>query len=151
MSTLLSTSEIANLTGLFQRNFDTFSYNRTRTITVYKESQEVVPITGVNYPGYQHSSNLGNIVSYTSRSSSFPAVISYLREHKISQLTETKANIPKDAEIKIIVEKDCSDYINTGKTTKIIVDNSTCLVVSPEVISSFLGLRHYVYYLEITN
>ena len=149
----LSSSEISNLTGLFQKSFETFSYERTRTITVYKEPlQNISSITGVSYPGYFNSeSNNANVVSYTPVFQSFPAVVSFDNQQTNIQLNEEKVNIPKKSQVKIRVEQDCADYIEFGRIQSIYIDGFYYNMAAERETSSFLGLKHYIYYLSKTQ
>lgn len=153
MAGLLSSSTIANLTGIFQKSFETFTYERTRTITVYKEPvQNIVAATGVSYPGYyNYESNNANVTSYVPVYQSFPAVVSFDNQQTIIQLNEEKVNIPKKAQVKIRVEQDCADYIEFGRVQSIYIDGFYYNMNAERETSSFLGLKHYIYYLNKTQ
>ena len=150
-SSLLSTSQIAELTGVYSRHFETFSHERTRIITIYREPIKVVTTpTQVVYPGYSNNYVQENI-SYTSVSAEYPAIVHYIEEQMTESLLDVKAETPGKAKIKIKVEEDAKNYIDGAKVEKIIVDGITCNLTSDKGVRSFLGLKYYYYILNQTT
>lgn len=140
------------ITGAAADLFETFTLNRTKTITVYK--QPIKNISSANssaFPGYGPASNNNNLTSYTVVSGVFPAVITYVAEQQSQDLYEIKKAVPKDAKVLVRVERNCSDYIENGKTEKIVVNGDNYNVIAEKEINSILGLNYYHYYLGKTT
>jgi hypothetical protein len=148
MSSLISSEEKANLENVFEDIFDTFK----RSITVHKHPQKVVSDVNVSYIfGYGSESQKSN-VSYISESKTFFATIAY-------NITPTEAgdyinNIESYVHgniVRIKVEESTRDYIMSGKTEKIEFDNRYFNVISRDIVSSFLDVKYYIFYLKVTS
>ena len=148
MSSLISSEEKANLEDVFQDIFDTFK----RSITVHKEPQKIVSDVNVSYIfGYGSESQKSN-VSYVSESKSFFATIAY-------NITPTEAgDYVNEIEsythgniVRIKVEEATRDYIMNGKTEKVEFDNRYFNVISRDIVSSFLDVKYYIFYLKVTS
>lgn len=160
MSSLLSSTQITTLTGQYARLFDTFTLEKTQTITIFKEPQQTI-ITGnvntdVSYPGYNlgefNNTNIqNNYVTYIPISGTYPARIKYGGEQKTSILGETRASISEGGQIRIRVEEDCYNYILNGKTEYVLIDGVACNIKSDPSVRRYLGLKYYDFYLEPTT
>jgi hypothetical protein len=151
-TSFLSSTDISMITGAAADLFETFTLNRTRTITVYKQPiKNISNPTTNSFPGYGPASNNNNITSYTIVSGTFPAVITYIGEQSSKDLHELKKTVPDAAKVRIRVEKNCSDYIENGKTEKIVVNNDSYNVIAEREVNSILGLNYYHYYLGKTT
>lgn len=152
MASFLTSTDISTITGYLRDHFDTFSLNRSRTIIVYKQPIKVISNSNNTfYPGYGPPSNNTNITSYTVVSGTYPAVINHVGPQSSQDLYELKVNIPKDAKLRIRVERDCSDYIENGKTEKVVVNGDSYNIVGERVVNSFLGMYYYHYFLGKTT
>ena len=152
MSSLLSSTDISSLTGIMLSHFDTFSLDRSRTITVYKEPIKVISNPNATvFPGYGPPSQLNNVTSYTVVSGTYPAIITYVGQQQSEDLHELKKSVPGNAKVRIRVEQNCSNYIENGKTEKIVVNGDSYNVVAEREVNSFLGLNFYHYYLGKTS
>ena len=148
MPSLISDTEKANLTGIFGDIFDTFK----REITVHKEPQKVISDVNVNFVfGYGNASQKQN-VTYIPKSKSFSATVSY-------HITATEAgNYVADIGsythgniVRMKVQQEARDYIMNGKTEKIEFDNRYFNVISTDIVSMFLTVRYYVFFLEVAS
>ena len=150
MPTLLTNDEIFNITGAWKNHFDTFSHNRTRTITVHKEPLKILnggatnPIYGYDEPSVNQNYN------YTPVYQSFPAVIMYEAKQEIRELEEIKIPVNKGV-VKIKVETPCRDYIEDGrKNERFELDGKSYNNISHQGVQNVLGLVFYIYQLENT-
>ena len=148
MASLISDAEKATLTGVFGDIFDTFK----RGIIVHKEPTKVVTDVNVNqifgYGGDSQKSNVTNIHN----SKSFEATIAYkvstaeLSDYITDVGAYTHGNI-----VRIKVKEDARDYIMSGKTEKVEFDNRYFNVVSRDIVSMFLDVKYYIFYLKVAN
>jgi len=148
MASLISDAEKENLTGIFGDIFDTFK----RTIKVHKEPTKVVSDVNINQIfGYGGDSQKSN-VSYLHNSQSFEATINYkISSAELSDyITEVGAYTHGNI-VKIKVKEDARDYIMNGKTEKIEFDNRYFNVVSRDIVSMFLDVKYYVFYLKVAT
>jgi hypothetical protein len=154
MPSLINNDSISILTGILGNHFDTFTQNRAVKITVYKEPiQQIVNVTG----------NLGDFLAgvddfNTSQtiqipvSGQYPALIVSQNKFDVKDIfSETKVRFADGAEI-IKVEKDAADFIMSGKTTSIILEDKTYNQVQKyDRRQNFLGLQYYYFKLEVTS
>jgi len=148
MSSLISDSEKANLTGIFGDIFDTFK----RTIKVHKQPTKVVTDVNINqifgYGGDSQKSNVG----YIHNSKSFEATISYkISTAEMSDYITDVGAYSHGNIVRIKVREDTRDYIMNGKTEKIEFDNRYFNVVSRDIVSMFLDVKFYIFYLKVAN
>ena len=151
MATILSSDEITFFTGSLATHFDTFSYNRTKLVIVYKEPLKTV-INSPSNPifGYGSDSSIDS-VTYTPVSGIFPAQIDYDKEQKIAELDITKEVINK-GQVRIKVEQNARDFIEDGrKTERLEFDSKVYNLFSSDRVLNYLGLKYYIYKLENTN
>ena len=147
MSSLLSASEKANLTGILGDVYDTFK----REITVYKEpTKKVATIDDSFIFGYEDVSNVVNY-EFIPKSGKFDATIKYNPDQDIVNSQDINGGSISDGMVRIKVRKDCRDYIENGRTEKIIFDDVSFNVASDFSVKNFLGSVFYVYYLERTK
>jgi hypothetical protein len=143
MADLLSNTDKVSFQNSVLDLFDTFS----RDITVHKEPQKkVVAVDAHLLPGYDETSAPANI-EYLPRSEKHKAIIQYNR--KQGQETEAWAgiNIPQ-GEVAIKVREATKDYIDTGKTIKIEIDEKSFKLVSSASVKDYFGMKMYVYFVE---
>ena len=150
MPSLISPTERANLTGIFNDIFDTFQ----RSIAVFKEpikvQQAVNPTDFVYGFGDEQAANA---YTYVEKSGVYPATIRYPGSANTNAFDTNKdANIKiPEGWVSIKVKKDCRDYINDGKTDKILVDNKTYYLDSDERKQAFLDSEFWIYVLKPTR
>lgn len=151
MSSFLNSDTIAQFTGLFGRHFSTFSRDGARTITVHKEPVKTLASNATNpIYGYRQTSNPPSF-NYTAVSQSFPAIIMYNLNQKMSTMEEVKNTVNK-GEVKIKVEPNCRNYIEDGrKNEKFVFDGKSYNTISSDGTQNFLGLIYYLYVLENTQ
>jgi hypothetical protein len=146
MANLISATEKANLVGIFTDIFDTFK----REIIVHKDPIRVVNQINLSQIfGYDELSNEDNY-SYETNNKTIYAVVRYSTNHGFSDLDKNTINvITGDATIK--VDSTGRDYINTGKTEKIVIDGKTFNIDGQEIIQRFLDSEYYIYNLKLTS
>ena len=149
MSTLLSNSEIVFFKDAFSKHFDTFTYNRTRLLTVWKEPLKTVTI-GANSQIYGYGSDSSSNVVYTSVSGIFPAMITYKAEQKITELEDIK-NVVHEGEVRIKLERNAINFIEDGrKNERFEFDEKSYNSITSDGVQSYLGLNYYIYILQNT-
>ena len=144
MPSLISPTERAVLTGIFDNIFDTFS----RTIVVYKESTKVLnsSVDSSNFIFGFGESQSQDVYTYSEVTGVFPAVVRY-KHQNIELGAEITAYIPV-GEVRIKVREDCRDFINNGKTEKIVFDDKTYVLDSEEKKRTFLDSQFWVFNLR---
>lgn len=147
MASLLSSSEISNYHQAINDHFDTFK----RSITVHKEPiKNIVQNTEPQLLGYGENSNIVNY-TYTPRSQSFDAIISYnLSKENLQVDNELKLKFPNQI-VEIKVKENAKNYINQDTTEKITFDNKTFNLISSDVVKNYQGLIYYAFYLKETT
>lgn len=145
MPSLISETEKAVLTGIFGDIFDTFQ----RSIVVYKEPiKTIVSVTPSNFVYGFGDSQAEDTYTYTEVTGVYPAVVRYgMQPQELTQNDDIKAFISA-GEVTIKVRQDCRDFINLGKTEKIVFDNRTFFLDSDEKKQTFLSSEFYIYKLK---
>ena len=69
-------------------------------------------------------------------------------EQKQTTLDEIKVTVLEKTKVKITVEADCSEYILNGKTEFVELEGLKYNVDTEASVTSFLGLKYYVFYLS---
>ena len=146
MASLISSTEKAVLTGIFNDIFDTFE----RSITVYKEPKKIIQqinLDGVfGYGEYAQAANY----EYIPVTGVFPAVIRYANDAEYKEVDEVTARLPfGHATIK--VKQDARNYIKIGKTEKITFDDKTFELASSDKVQRFLSTEHYIFLVRSTD
>ena len=146
MASLISDSEKADLVKIFTDVFDTFK----REIVVHKDPIKVINQINLSAIfGYDEYSNEDNY-SYESSNKTISAVVRYSTNHGFTEVDKNTLNVIKgDASIK--VDKTGRDYINNGKTEKIVIDGKTFNVDGQEIIQRFLDSEFYIFNLKLTS
>ena len=145
MASLISDSEKADLVKIFTDVFDTFK----REIVVHKDPIKVINQINLSAIfGYDEYSNEDNY-SYESNNKTIFAVVRYSTNHGFTEVDKNTLNVIKgDASIK--VDKTGRDYINNGKTEKIVIDGKTFNIDGQEIIQRFLDSEFYIFNLKLT-
>jgi hypothetical protein len=144
MPSLISATERANLTGIFNDIFDTFK----RTIVVYREPIKTqITNTDPNNFVFGFGESQGEEgYTYTQVSGVFDATIRY--QPQSIQINPDANIVISDGDLSIKVKKDCRDFINAGKVEKILVDERTFILNSEEEMRSFLDSQFWVFRLK---
>jgi hypothetical protein len=146
MPSLVSTTERAILTGIFNNIFDTFQ----RPIIIYKEpiktSVSVSPASMVF--GFGESQGEDNF-NYTEVSGIYPAVIRY--QEQITDLNGDLNAFLSAGTVHVKVRGDCRDFINQGKNEKFVVDGRTFYLDGDEKKQTFLDSEFYIFSLKATK
>lgn len=143
MADLLSNKDKVSFQGSVLDLFDTFS----RSIVIHKEPIKKITQVNVNLlPGYGNSSAPTNI-EYIPRSQSFRAIIDYKGKQSVSLENDAGILVPKGG-ISIKVKEETKNYINDGKTEKIIIDDKTFKLASNDTVRDYFGMKMYIYFLE---
>ena len=145
MASLLTDADKASFKNSIVDLFDTFS----RDLVVHKEPKkkitQVNPTTP-NLPGYNESSNVEN-VEYIAESKSFKAMVRYNNKQSVETDSFAGMQIPTGM-VAIKVQSDAKDYINNGKTEKIVLDGKSFKVASSDAVKDHFGYALYVYFIE---
>lgn len=151
MGSLLSSNQISILTGVLGQHFDTFTQERTRLITIYKEPIKNISVTRTN-PMYGYGDDsVQEHITYTEVTGIFPAMITYNLIQKTTELEELKNTVSK-GEVRIKVEQNARDFIEDGRRNeKFLFDGKTFNTITDDGIQNYLGLVYYIYRLQRTN
>jgi hypothetical protein len=148
MPSLISTTERAVLTGIFNDIFDTFQ----RTIVVYKESLKTPVGNGLNDGLFGFGeSQTQDAFTYSEVTGVFPAVVRYLSVEQPMTLNPEIVTYIPGGEVTIKVRKDCREYINNGKTEKILIDERVFLLDGEERKQTFLDSEFWVFKLKTSK
>ena len=145
MASLISASEKTGITAAFNDIFDTFK----REIVVYKEPIKTVTDLNMDmFYGYDlpYEGEPTNY-TYTVVSGTYQAMIRY--EDDMHHNTDSSLNttIP-DGEVRVKVKEDAMNFIESGKTEKITMDNKNYNLASEASVAKFLDSTFYVYHLK---
>jgi hypothetical protein len=146
MASLISDSEKASLTGIFNDIFDTFK----RDIVVFKEPKKTIQeinLDGVfGYGEYAQAANY----TYTPVTGIYPAVIRYANDAEFKEVDDFTSNIPfGHATIK--VKEDAREFIKNDKTEKITFDDKTFELASSDKVQRFLDNEYYIFLVRATD
>jgi len=146
MASLISDSEKANLVKIFTDVFDTFK----QEVVVHKEPIKVVnQINLTQIFGYDEFTNETNY-DYETKSKTIYGVVRYATNHGFSDIDNGAINyVEGDASLKVDTEG--RDYINNGKTQKIVIDGKSFNVDGQEIVQRFLDSEFYVFNLKFTT
>lgn len=143
MASLITDQEKANLTGILGDVFDTFK----RSIVVYKEPTKKVAVIDDSFIfGYGESSNIVNY-DYVVVSGTFDATIKYNPNQEVVQNGDINAGLSEGV-VRIKVKEDCKNFIEGGKTEKIVFDGGSFNVTSDYSVKNFLDSEFFTYHLE---
>ena len=147
---LLSQSEITSFTGEAIALFNTQKV--FNTIVVVKEPQKIISdISADVLPGYGNTSNLDN-VTYVPVSGVFNGILINPTKDYINKLFQSVPIFLTEGDKILKVDKEARDYINNGKTERIIVNNDEIFnVKSDSMTRNFGGLNYYYYHLQKTS
>ena len=143
MADLLSNTDKVSFQNSVLDLFETFS----REIIIHKEPQKKITAVDANLlPGYNSADNRAN-VTYVPKSKTFNAIISYNRKQGTESESFAGINIPQ-GEVAIKVKQEARDYINDGRTEKIIIDEKSFKVASTDAVKDYFGMKMYIFFLE---
>ena len=145
MGSLLSDADKTSFQNSVLDLFDTFS----RDIQIHKEPKKKV--VNVNpskpsLPGYGNTSNPTN-VEYVTESNTYKAIVEYMDKQSIETESSAGAKIPRGM-VSIKVKQDARDYINKGKTEKVMIDGKSFKLATTDSVKDHFGLKLYVYFME---
>lgn len=144
MATLLSSTEIAGITGIFGDVFDTFK----RDVVIYKEPKKVISsINTESIFGYGEPSNAVNY-SYVPQSGTYSAKVRYIERASDDPYVMQLQSDVETTMVRLKVRDDARQYIKKGKTEKVEFDGKSFKIRGNEIIKNFLGSELYVFYLE---
>lgn len=142
MASLLTSTEIASVTGAIGDSFDTFK----QEIVVYKEPIKTVADLNVSFLyGYDTEYKQSNY-TYTAVSGVYNGlVISNSAVATDDFINDAKIEVP-DNEIKIKVEKDARDFIRNGmKTERIVIANKDYYMIGSDKKVSMFTKDYYIF------
>lgn len=136
---LLTEAERASYTGDLYSHFLTFR----REFVIYKQQEETfISVESDVYPGY--SPNSVNNTVYTTVTGVYSG-LKYGPEKQFSHYAPIIHNSFPQNNTYIKVERDCMEFIEKGKTEKIIIDGLNYNVKSDVRPRNYLGLLFYEY------
>ena len=146
MASLISESEKENLVKIFTDVFDTFK----REVVVHKEPIKVVnQINLTQIFGYDEFSNESNY-DYETNNKTIYGVVRYSNNHGFADIDKNAINyVEGDASLK--VDKTGRDFINTGRTEKIVFDGKSFNIDGQEIVQRFLDSEFYIFNLKFTT
>ena len=142
MASLLTSTEIASITGTIGDSFDTFK----REIIVYKEPVRTIADLSMSFLyGYDTEYKESNY-TYTAVSGVYSGlVISSSNVAENGYINSAKIEVP-DNEIKIKVEKDARDFIKNGmKTERIVISDKDYYVNGSDKKVSLFTKDYYIF------
>lgn len=143
MASLLTSTEIASVTGAIGDSFDTFK----KEIVVFKEPIRTVSDLNVSFLyGYEKEYKQNTNYTYTPVSGVYDAlVISNANPATDAFIDEAKIEVP-DNEIKIKVEKPARDFIKNGmKNERVVIDNRDYYINGSDKKVNILTKDYYVF------
>mgnify|MGYP000116674035 CR=1 FL=1 len=146
MASLISSTEKAVLTGIFNDIFDTFK----RQVTVYKEPKKIIQeidLDGVF--GYGEYSQVANY-EYIPVTGVYDAVIKYANDAEYKEVDDVTSNIPFGHAV-IKVKENARDFIKNGKTEKITFDEKTFELASSDKVQRFLDSEYFIFLVKSTD
>lgn len=150
MSSLLNSSQLTQLSGIFQSHFETFSTGINNYCTVVKEPIKNIINTNSNYlPGYNVEDFSNTDITYTENVRTFPCMRVYPKDIKNTPLTQMNTSV-EDGTTFIKVKEDCKDFIINGKTERIELDGQKFNTTTEFNVQNFFGLRFYYFKLTQT-
>ncbi|MEK6879003.1 MAG: hypothetical protein AABY22_05315 [Nanoarchaeota archaeon] len=130
---------------MFSGHFETFSTGRNCYITVIKEPiQQINDSSSTNYYGYGPDSSSNTEITYIPVSGVFPCIPVYSKSMNSKEFTETKFFLDTNKNY-AKVKEDCRDFINDGKTERVIIDGKSFNLDGDEAIQNFWGIRYYYF------
>lgn len=145
MAGFLNSSQISNLTGIFQKHFEQFSSEIGNIITVIKEPIQVINSSNsLSLPGYSNESLNETDISYSEVSANIPAMIIYPKDANTLPFSQLKINIDKN-DLFVKVEASGAAYIDNGKNERVIINGLSYNIQDTPNVQSFMGLKFYYY------
>jgi len=149
MANLISSEEIAGLTGIYGDFFDTFK----EPIYIYKEpTRTISSINTSQLFGYGEVTNIANY-EYTTNSGIFDGIIKYAKNtpDAFEGAEEFGLSLPAD-QAEMTVEKDAKDFIITGgKVEKVVIGEQTYKIISDFFEAGFLTKDYYSFELKLVK
>ena len=149
MASLLTSTETSNLVSILGDVFDTFK----RDVVIHKSPKKVISqINESQLFGYGEAANPVNY-TYTPQSGVYSAKISYIENKANEYVQDFQSNIDRNI-VRMKVQKDAKDYIESGTTENITFDDKTFNLLGDHMVKNFLGpsgYTTYVYYLKETK
>lgn len=145
---LVTGSTLSTFTGYFANHFDTFAANGNYCI-INKEPIRVVTYNNITLPGY-NSEPIDE--SYIPVSGYFPCVIvkDFRKEHldKVESNTNTRVS---NYDLKIKLNSDGYNFMESGKTISVYVDDRLFKKYSLDKKQNYFGLKYYYYDLKVVD
>jgi hypothetical protein len=145
MSSLLTDEDKLSFKNSIIDLFDTFS----RDVIIHKEPKKIISQVNPSsppLPGYGNDASPTN-VTYQPESKTFKAMIKYNNKQGVETDDFAGTRIPTGM-VAIKVQSDTREYINKGKTEKIVLDGKSFKVASSDAVKDHFGYALYVYFIE---
>lgn len=144
---LLSSTEIAGLTGIYNQLFDTFK----QEIVIIKEPvRSIVNIGSADLWKYGDASNESNY-TYTPVSGIYYGLVDIDLKPKEVFLSDLEQKAQTEM-LSLQVQQDCRDYIENGvKVQSIFIKNHYYELISEDIYDPFLTFDMYQYRLKMVK
>jgi len=145
MPSLLTSDETNSITGAFGDVFDTFA----KQVTVWKEPKKVVSDLNLNFLyGYEDDVSSSATVTYEAVSGTYSGVVSRQGKKGDSDERYGAGFFLPDNQIRIKVEEDARDFINSGVNERVVISTKSYNIVGKESQADFLTKKYFVFLLE---
>lgn len=146
MANLLSPSEITSIRQAFNDIHQTFS----RPLIVYKEPLKTLVAANPTNFVYGFGETQGeNQYTYTQVSGVYPCTVRYGPQNL--ELNSEISSYVADGEVLVKVQEDCKNFIEVGKTEKLILDSRTFILKGEASNTTFLPSGMYLFRLVATK
>lgn len=151
MSAFLSSTTISNLTGIFERHFSQYSSGINNYCTIYKEPLQIINNSAAEVlAGYGSDSMSNSDITYQEVSQTFPAMIINSKDITSQPFAQLNLSVDKNS-VFIKVKQTAKDYINNGKTERVILNGQTYNNIGSYGVQNYFGSFYYYFKLDSTT
>lgn len=151
MNSLLTQSQISEVTGIFATHFQLFSSGITNQISVIKQPINIINNTSENVmAGFGSEAMNYNDITYQPVTGMYPAIIIYPKNMKTQQFGQLKFSL-EDNQVMIKVEKDAREFITKGKTEAIVIHGVSYNLDLIPTVQNYMSLKYYYFKLTSTR
>ena len=147
MANLLSSAEVVEIREIFNDIHETFS----RQLIVYKEPLKSLnsPTSSINFVYGFGDSQGQDKYTYSEVTGVYPCTVRYGPQN-LALNSELNSYIA-DGEVVIKVQENCKNFIESGKTEKLMLDNRTFILEGEASNTTFLPSGIYLFKLSATK
>ncbi len=148
---LVTGSVLSSFTGIFSNHFDTFGASTNGNFCIINK-EPIKTVSSYNISVLPGMDNQQIDESYTFVSGIYPCIIvkDFKKEHM--DKVDNNLNLKKsNFDLKIKLNTDGYNYMESGATQNIIVENKIYKKFSLDKIQNFFGLKYYYYDLKAVD